>query len=742
MNAVFAKRPWLILVGIWLLMTFPWLSGDKAIPYDAVDEFFPGLVFSAQSLLRHEWPFWNPYVYSGYPSIVDPQAMGFAPTMVLPMLLNQSLWAFTVVVMLHVLLGGIGMLQLGQSYGWSTPAAILSAAIFMFGGVAAARLQHTPMLISWAWLPWLFVLVRRVFNDRRWRHTSWWNGIGLGIVGGLAGLQLTQVTFLGAIVFAAYVVYRVVAGWHEPERFRLFGHLTLAAIISLLIASPQLIATLSFLPYSNRPAFDFAAATANSFHLSGFLTLLSPNALGNVRGDYVGRNDITETMLYISALPILLIVLALVSRKFSMPKGEWRFWLVLLVGGVIYAVGANTPIYGLLHAYVPGISLFRRPTDGVFVVQLALAVMAGAAFNIWCAPNVQQPLRALLVLTAIAITAIIAIGVLHGTLIAWPSAVLLALAAWSLYKAQLVARAHWWIVGVLLCVLIDLRVNNLNNRLNAHKAVGLEHRSSLAANPAMALVKAKLAQDKDSYFRAEIPGDPMSASAAVFGVPVVSGYSPLTLPNYRAVTGIDPNPVFARELTGAFDSYDGKLNNLLGVRYLILRASVEKRLLPQLGRYQLLARFANAYGEDYAVWENPAALPRVLRLATALPLTNPTSLTPQMLNAVDLSDTAYLEAPAEELLRCGKSRAEFAAVETYSNNEVTLRVRTSGDAWVVLNDMHFAWWHASVSGTPTPIRRANGLFRAVCVPRGEHVVRFRFAPYTAIVERARHAEQR
>ena len=69
----------------------------------------------------------------------------------------------------------------------------------------------------------------------------------------------------------------------------------------------------------------------------------------------------------------------------------------------------------------------------------------------------------------------------------------------------------------------------------------------------------------------------------------------------------------------------------------------------------------------------------------------------------------------------------------YSNNEVSLRVRTEQYAWVVLNDVYFPWWRADVAGQPAAIRRANGLFRAVCVPPGDLILRFSFRPFLALL---------
>jgi uncharacterized membrane protein YfhO len=42
--------------------------------------------------------------------------------------------------------------------------------------------------------------------------------------------------------------------------------------------------------------------------------------------------------------------------------------------------------------------------------------------------------------------------------------------------------------------------------------------------------------------------------------------------------------------------------------------------------------------------------------------------------------------------------------------------------------MHYPGWTAAVDGNPTPLYRANGIFRGVVVETGEHRVVMRYAP--------------
>ena len=190
---------------LWLVLCLPWLLGVWTIPFDAVQQFFPAVSFTAQQLLLGDVPWWNPYLHGGYPQLADPQMMTLQPTVVLPMVLAPtSLHWFTVVILLHVLVAGMGALKLAATQGLQRLPQLMFALVFLFGGVAAARLQHTPMIVSYCLLPWLWLAL-----DQLRRHLHWRHAVLAGVVGGLCALQLTQVTYLIVLACAVFSIAAV-----------------------------------------------------------------------------------------------------------------------------------------------------------------------------------------------------------------------------------------------------------------------------------------------------------------------------------------------------------------------------------------------------------------------------------------------------------------------------------------------------------------------------------------------------
>ncbi len=292
-------RPALFLIVLWALLCSPWLFGSRVLPYDAAQEFYPAVAFTVQQLRNLEGPWWNPLLFGGYPQFADPQAMTFQPTVVLPMLLSPlpSMNWFTVVVLLHVLLAGLGALVVARSYGLHPASRMLFALTLMFGGVAASRMQHVPMIVSYAWLPWLWWGLRRLSL----RPTPAAAALA-GLFGGMCALQMTQVTYLMGLAAIAYGLY-LLARARPEDRWRYAGCLALAGAVAALVALPQWLATFAFLPDTNRGRLLLDEALVGSLPWHALGTLLGADLLWD-RGRYVGGGDLTANYLYLGAVPL------------------------------------------------------------------------------------------------------------------------------------------------------------------------------------------------------------------------------------------------------------------------------------------------------------------------------------------------------------------------------------------------------------------------------------------------------
>ncbi len=99
----------------------------------------------------------------------------------------------------------------------------------------------------------------------------------------------------------------------------------------------------------------------------------------------------------------------------------------------------------------------------------------------------------------------------------------------------------------------------------------------------------------------------------------------------------------------------------------------------------------------------------------------------EALQLLRAGESLVLHGPAEaRALEAGSAGA--VEISTYDETVVTLQVDSPTPAYLVLKDAFYPGWKATVNDAPTPIYRANLLFRAVPLPAGESRVVLRFEP--------------
>jgi len=81
--------------------------------------------------------------------------------------------------------------------------------------------------------------------------------------------------------------------------------------------------------------------------------------------------------LYVGVLPLLLAIWAALALR----RRETTFWGLLAVGGLLLSFGGETFLYTPFYLLIPGFGLFRDQERLAFVVSFALAVLAGYGFK-------------------------------------------------------------------------------------------------------------------------------------------------------------------------------------------------------------------------------------------------------------------------------------------------------------------------------------------------------------------------
>jgi len=738
-----------LITAVWAFYAWPWISGALTIPWDSKNHFYPMLRFLAASLASGQSPDWSPYHLAGHPMVADPQSLIFSPPYrLLASLVPVPTFQHQDAVELGVLLaGGLGLLLFLRERGWGNAAGTLAALVFMFGGPASARLQHVGQILSYAAIPFALWAAERLAA-----RPSLASGLLMGVTGALLVLGRDQVALLGCYLVAAYLMVRLLRG---PGRRAARIKAALLPAAAGLIAAGALLAvplglTLAFAAMSNRPEIGFDNASLGSLHPGGILSAVVPD-LFDARGSwerYWGPGsptwwsgptwlDRSLCELYAGVVPLALIATGLFSG--GLRRADGRFFLLALVAAALFALGRNTPAFRLLYDLVPGVDLFRRPADATFHLNLCLAVLAGYSLH-RCLTRPLKPLPALVSLAALLGLVMVggslasALGRLDGALGALLRAAALILAAHLLIF--LVPRAgqakRFAALGLLAFAGLDVAWFNTASGLNSEPPSLYAAIDPLARDPVAVRLQELLRPTGSPTRRDRVEivglGGPWQNAPQALGLEATLGYNPLRWgPYQRTVAPSDNSHHAVHSFTPLFPGFRAPLPHLLGLRYIAATRPVEA-MDPSLrpGDLPLLATIGKVF-----IYENPGALPRVLFATDWVHADFEQMIATGDWPTDDPTRTLALEE-APTIVPTGPGAfptiVPRLAILDYRNTEVTIEVETGRAGFLVLNDLWNPWWRASIDGEPAPVLRANVLFRAVSVPAGRHVVRFRFEP--------------
>ena len=95
----------------------------------------------------------------------------------------------------------------------------------------------------------------------------------------------------------------------------------------------------------------------------------------------------------------------------------------------------------------------------------------------------------------------------------------------------------------------------------------------------------------------------------------------------------------------------------------------------------------------------------------------------------DHRSTAVLEDELETPIAPPTTPPVWTAhITAYENNRIALDVETNHDGLLVLSEIFYPGWNATVDGRPARIHRADYNLRSIEVAQGSHTVEFRFEP--------------
>ena len=708
----------LVLLPFWDLLWLP--SGQVAAGNDVNHLFLQWWRFALESLHRGDLPLWNPHFFAGIPFVANPQPALFYPLIWFfwPLSPEQSVGPLFI---FHLWLAGMGMYGWLRSAGADKAGALFGACVFAFSGAFSVRLYagHLGVVMTLAWLPMILWAYRAALERGKWNRALLG---GLPVALALLAGHTASFLYVG-LVLAAYAIYRTIVSWKEAgmlcARLRPLFFGGAMVMTGLCLAAVQLLPTAELAFLSTRQEASYVFAADYSWPPSYLLTLLVPNFFGEPgQIGYWGDGVYVELILYTGILPLLL-TLALAFRK-SAHHRLLPFLLALGGGGLLLALGRFGILHRLAYDFLPFFRAMRAPGRAGFLFTFAVAALSGLLLTD-LRRNGAEARRALQRWTRSPFPWLVAS---ITTLV-----ILVCFLLFALLRESNPQVGRLWHVAnnsalFLLFFLLSVGLmrswgaGRLSTRQGTLLAIGLVLLDLWGFGRSI-IRPADV--EESAYWRivAEIVDGgegrvlPWGLSVfeqnkgAAFGLESVFGYDPLELERY------------SRFITQVPD-YRSRAYDLLHARYLV--AAQEMDFPADENAPRLLGHQSGVW-----VYERPAALPAAWLIHqvevraddAALERLNEPDFDPHSTVLLEQESACPLSDPAQP---------EEVRFSRQGNNQVAVEVRADSAGVLVLSEIYYPGWRATLDGAPVPILRADYTLRAVCVPAGEHRVVMTYDP--------------
>jgi hypothetical protein len=718
-----AWLPWLtILAGPAALFGGDLVRGRVLFWGTPLLQFGPWRLHALEMLRHGELPLWNNLVGMGAPLLANYQsALLYPPNWILAIV--GVAWGQTLLVALHLVLAGAGMVALTRRLGVGLLGQAIGGAAYAMSGYLVSRSSFLSINAAAAWLPWIFLATEALCAECAGSGGSKPAGRRMLMLAAVLSLQWlsghAQIAWYTLFAAGAWLLWRVASATAWRARGAMIAWFGAACLLAGSVAAAQLMPTLEYLSVSQRAgALNRDFALSYSFWPWRLTGLLAPGLFGTpARGTYWGYGNFWEDAVYIGTLPVLLALGQLIAgvRRRERMVGVSRWLLGMCLVSVLLALGIHTPVFPWLYEHVPTFASFQAPTRWMLLFVFGLALLGAAGADRWAPPRGRG-----LYWTRLGTAGAAAIGGF-----AWLGSILLgdvqptfvrALAEMSVAVAlagglsllQPATRNARWSALVCGVVLVDLvfagwGLNPTTDR--SVYAVGVRESGAIGRSFISAALEQQVKFDDLFRFdRFEAAGDGQAARRAglpntlmLDGVPCANNFDPLVPARFAAwmetVEGLPPDR-------------QASLLRLMGVDRRAERTAspgIEWVPLSGAARWRLIAD---------AQWVGSEA--EALAVVTG--------------SEFDPETSVVLEGERRGQQGQGDAEGSIVILKESMGGEVTARIATRTGAWFVLSDVWYPGWKVRIDGQPERGYPADGVFRAAWVPGGEHEVEWIYRP--------------
>ena len=730
---------------------------------DLTMAFRPRFLFIRHSIANGVFPLWDPYTAHGQAAINDALYQLFHLPSLLIRLLPSEVLAYNLWIALPVPLAAAGMYLFLRRHV-TAPAAALGAFAFAASGPVVSSTNFPNMSWSIASVPFVFWGLERLFERRSAGAVAL-----LAVIVGMQALAGEPVSLFAtmAIAFAYAVVPR-------PRRL----DIRLAALTACALGAGGLLAAIQYVPLGLATRASARGLLVDTdfwaFHPLALIELFVPHFFGDYFNSnlrelawMLALNSQRDPFYYTMYVGVPIVLLAAVAMAAGRPGT--RFWTITIAVCAIASLGSNTPIYPALQALVPILKSFRFPVKYLTFASFGLATLAAMTFQ-WILDN-DVPRRAVrTVMIGAAVVAALTYVTIAWVLLApdLPIRGFFQLAVWAKVPAPIQGAEFLLYRARPLLSSLLLKLICTSFLLWVAASARRERRLAIAVFSAF-LVIDLLASNSDvnpttdpalirePEWVQKIPAD-MHERVYIGGR--LEGYvntsdddAPKYARNLEEYSQMEQRYVVVSEFL--FQPSGSRIRESMSYDLPVLWPVEFARTLSlfHISSRDARMRFLKRVGTRYVLLPNPPfpGAPPLAQMAATEQMhlyeLDPTARRARIVPDAGMGPNIewqiqgmFLERlnPAQVLLvseppppPSGFPSPPAPASATFVEDGLTrvvIRATLPADGYLALFDTYTADWKVDVDGAAAPLMRADGLFRAVHLAPGQHMVTFTYRP--------------
>ena len=710
-----------------LIVYWPVLLKHRFFWEDFMSQEYPLREFSFYMAgLHHVLPFWNPYSWGWEPILADPQNGFWYPLnllqigfmrLILPSTTHLPILVPEIVTIFHLPIAALGLyFLLKQEFHLSEAASLLAGFAWGFSARMAAEQNHAIFLIPLSLLPWATVLLMRGWS-------SWKYCIGLGILWAMCFFGSHPEAFFFLTIFLTlFTLAEIVRRWRQNNSWKRailpLVAFALAMAVTVGVSAIQLLPSEELTTFTAREHLSYAEASVGSVPIEYFGGFIVPKFFGENPG-FLGEKspffrDVFwwwEGTWYWGVLPEILALFAIIAlwrRRSSDLRARYLiFFVVVAILSVIYSLGKYAYLQEFCWRFLPLFHHFRAPQRMMWVFMFVGTILSGIGLDLMLEhPDLlRKYVRFFFIACALFLFVhLIAMAgifdrLLHkhrpGLWLFLLSTFLASLGTSTLIWATVKSKiSRQWIFPIAAILIIGdlfyLDATWYRNSINQEQMVTLD-----STTPGVQRFRKEHSNDHAKLFW-ELP-DSIRKWHSVLGLF-------LRTPVEYILDGDEMRNLNPLRLNDFVPPTKDTLHTLqiMGVTNVVDSSGVYRSIAHSLP-------FVKLYHDWQIAWND----------TQARRLLNDTGF--------HIDTTVYLDLnPSIGYSQDTHNKGDTAIVSSYSENSLSISVHTTSPAILLVNDLYYPAWKATMDGKKAEVMRAFSSLRAITVPAGIHTVELHY----------------